>query len=188
MRDFSGTVASCRFDRLFVDDPLSWNSRLDSVAAIPERISNNISQSATGKLSPRGTAQPPPFNLSWTHYVFLLGIKDPDERSFYEIESTQQNWTVRELKREFNSGLYERLALSRDKAAIRRLAKEGQLVSQPHDLLKEPLVLEFLALVEITLSKDANIHTREYQLYLPGKDELKRKLVEWTGEHEPGNR
>ena len=231
-----------------------------------------------------------PFSLSWSHYVFLLGIKKADERSFYEIESTNQNWTLRELRSEFQSGLYERLALSRDQDGIRQLAQQGQIVSRPTDLLKEPLVLEFLglseqarfsesdleaaiihqiehflleldkgflfearqkrftfdddhffvdlvfynrllrcyvlidlkigklthqdlgqmqmyvnyfdrhvktdaeaatvgivlckkkheALVEITLPKDANIHAREYQLYLPSKEELQRKLVEWA--------
>jgi predicted nuclease of restriction endonuclease-like (RecB) superfamily len=89
-----------------------------------------------------------PFNLSWSHYVFLLGIKKADERSFHEIEAASQNWTLRELRRQFQSGLYERLALSRDKDGIRQLAKQGQIVSQPHDLLKEPLVLEFLGLSE----------------------------------------
>lgn len=58
------------------------------------------------------------FSLSWSHYVFLLGVKNPDERSFYEIEATSQSWTVRELKRQFDTSLFERLALSRDKAGI----------------------------------------------------------------------
>jgi predicted nuclease of restriction endonuclease-like (RecB) superfamily len=233
-----------------------------------------------------------PFTLSWSHYVFLLGIKKADERSFYEIEATSQNWTLRELRRQFQSGLYERLALSRDQDGIRQLAKQGQIVSQSKDLLKEPLVLEFLglseqarfseseleaaiinqiehfllelgkgflfearqkrftfdddhffvdlvfynrllrcyvlidlkigklthqdlgqmqmyvnyfdrhvktdaeaatigivlckkkheALVEVTLPKDANIHAREYQLYLPSKEELQQKLTEWAGD------
>ena len=248
-----------------------------------------IFQSLTGKSEPLPIR---PFTLSWTHYIFLLGVKDPNERNFYEIEASSQNWTVRELRRQFDSGLYERLALSRDKEGIRRLAREGQTVERPHDLLKEPLVLEFLgldersrysesdlesaiigqierfllelgkgflfearqkrftfdeehffvdlvfynrllrcyvlldlklgkvahqdlgqmqmyvnyfdrfvktteenptigivlckrknqALVEITLPKDANIHAREYQLYLPSKDELQQKLMEWIGE------
>ncbi len=231
------------------------------------------------------------FTLSWSHYVFLLGVKNSDERSFYEIEASSQSWTLRELKRQFDSSLYERLALSRDKDGIRQLAQQGQIVSQPKDLLKESLVLEFLglgeqarysesdletalinqiehfllelgkgflfearqkrftfdddhffvdlvfynrllrcyvlidlkigklthqdlgqmqmyvnyfdrhvktetesstigiilckkkheALVEITLPKDANIHAREYQLYLPSKEELQHKLQEWIG-------
>jgi predicted nuclease of restriction endonuclease-like (RecB) superfamily len=75
-----------------------------------------------------------------------MTIKDPDERSFYEIESRQADWDVRELKRQKASCLYERLALSRDKEGIRKLAKEGQVIVRPEDLLKEPLVLEFLGL------------------------------------------
>jgi predicted nuclease of restriction endonuclease-like (RecB) superfamily len=231
-----------------------------------------------------------PFSLSWSHYVFLLGIKNADERSFYEIEAISQSWALRELRRQFQSGLYERLALSRDQDGIRQLAEQGQMVSQPQDLLKEPLVLEFLGLseqarfsesdleaaiinqiehfllelgkgflfearqkrftfdddhffvdlvfynrllrcyvlidlkigklthqdlgqmqmyvnyfdryvktdtesatvgivlckkkhetlVEITLPKDTNIQAREYQLYLPGKEELQQKLAEWV--------
>jgi predicted nuclease of restriction endonuclease-like (RecB) superfamily len=263
-----------------------------------------IGQTASGQLAilqtvsgKSGAAPPRAFTLSWTHYVFLLGVKNSEERSFYEIEASAQNWTVRELKRQFDSGLYERLALSRDKEGIRRLAREGQTVGQASDLLKEPLVLEFLgldersrysesdlesaiigqierfllemgkgflfearqkrftfdedhffvdlvfynrllrcyvlidlkigkiahqdlgqmqmyvnyfdrfvktagenstigillckqknkALVEITLPKDANIHAREYQLYLPSKDELQQKLMEWMGERGGGD-
>ena len=217
-------------------------------------------------------------------------IKDPDERSFYEIESRQADWDVRELKRQKASCLYERLALSRDKEGVRKLAREGQIITRPEDLLKEPLVLEFLGLeeksgysesdlehaiigrlehfllemgkgflfearqrrftfdedhyfvdlvfynrllrcyvlidlkldklthqdlgqmqmyvnyfdreiklpdenstiglllcksakktiVELTLPKDANIHAREYSLYLPSKELLKQKLDEWS--------
>ena len=234
------------------------------------------------------------FTLSWSHYVFLIGIKNADERSFYEIEATEQNWSLRELKRQYQSGLYERLALSRDKESVRKLAKEGQVVTNPEDLLKEPYVLEFLglekkerysesdletavidkiehfllelgkgflfearqkrftfdeehffidlvfynrilrcyvlidlkigklthqdlgqmqmyvnyfdrfvkrddenpavgiilckqknkALVEITLPQEANIHAREYQLYLPDKEQLRRKLLVWVAEQE----
>ena len=233
-----------------------------------------------------------PFTLSWTHYVLLLSIKEPDERSFYEIEATNEGWSVPELKRQVASSLYERLALSRNKAGIKRLAQEGQIISKPEDILKEPLVLEFLgmdekaeysesdletaiinqierfllelgkgflfearqkrftfdedhyyvdlvfynrllrcyvlidlkldklthqdlgqmqmyvnhydrelklpeenptlgivlckrkkdAIVELTLPRDANIHAKEYKLYLPSKAELKRKLLEWGGD------
>jgi predicted nuclease of restriction endonuclease-like (RecB) superfamily len=234
------------------------------------------------------------FTLSWSHYVFLMAIKSQDERCFYEIEAAKQNWSLRELKRQYNSGLYERLALSRDKERVHKLSTEGQIVEQPEDLLKNPYVLEFLgleekerytetelesaiinklehfllelgkgflfearqkrftfneehfyvdlvfynrllrcyvlidlkigklshqdlgqmqmyvhyfdryikqesenqtigiilckqkndALVEITLPRDANIHAREYQLYLPDKEELRRKLLDWMAEQE----
>lgn len=83
-------------------------------------------------LSPPGESAPlRPFCLSWTHYIFLLSIQNPDERSFYEIESAAQDWTVRELKRQFDTSLYERLALSRDKQGIRKLAREGQIIASP---------------------------------------------------------
>jgi predicted nuclease of restriction endonuclease-like (RecB) superfamily len=251
-----------------------------------------ISQTVSGKLASSALSTDRSFTLSWSHYIFLLGVKNPEERSFYEIEATAQGWTLRELKRQFDTSLYERLALSRDKTGIRKLAQEGQIVASVNDLFKEPFVLEFLgldeqtqysesdlesailsqierfllelgkgflfdsrqkrftvdgdhffvdlvfynrllrcyvlidlklgklshqdlgqmqmyvntfdqqlktadenstigiilckqrnkALVEITLPKDANIHAHEYQLYLPSKEELQRKLIEWTTE------
>ncbi|HBU08261.1 MAG: hypothetical protein A2321_01495 [Omnitrophica WOR_2 bacterium RIFOXYB2_FULL_45_11] len=237
------------------------------------------------------------FSLSWSQYIFLIGIKVDEARSFYEIEAVNNNWTLPELTRQFNSGLYERLALSRDKEGVRKLAKEDQVIAKQEDLLKEPYVLEFLgldenakysesdlesaiidklehfllelgkgflfearqkrftfdedhffvdlvfynrllncyvlidlkigklthqnlgqmqmyvnyfdryvktkdegltigiilcskkreALVEITLPKDANIHAKEYRLYLPSKEELRRKLLDWTSGQEAGN-
>lgn len=226
--------------------------------------------------------------LSWSHYVLLLSIEDPDERSFYEIEAASEGWSIPELKRQVGSCLYERLALSRKKSEVKRLAAEGQIITRPEDILKEPYVLEFLgldekagysesglesaiinriesfllelgkgflfearqrrftfdedhffvdlvfynrllrcyvlidlklgklthqdlgqmqmyvnyydremklpdenptigivlckrkkdAIVELTLPKDANIHAKQYKLYLPSKEELKRKLLE----------
>ncbi len=83
------------------------------------------------------------FPLSWSQYVFLLCIRNNVERQFYEIEAVQNSWTLPELKRQFDASLYERLALSRDKDEVRRLALEGQIVDAPKDLLKEPYVLEF---------------------------------------------
>ncbi len=120
---------------------------------LSEKSANSeIPQTASGKLVPAQIRQTPsgksPFTLSWSHYVVLMTIKDPDERSFYEIESRQADWDVRELKRQKASCLYERLALRRDKEGIRKLAKEGQVIVRPGDLLKEPLVLEFLGLEE----------------------------------------
>lgn len=88
------------------------------------------------------------FPLGWSHYLELIQIDNSDERRFYEIEAVQNQWAVRELRRQINSSLYERLALSRDTAKIRRLAMEGQVVEQAADLVKSPLVLEFLGLDE----------------------------------------
>ncbi len=250
--------------------------------------------SAVPQPAPHSASPKPAFALGWSHYVLLMGIGDPDERAFYEIEAVESGWSIRELKRQVNAGLYERLALSRDVSGIRKLAREGQAVAIPQDLLKEPYVLEFLgldekaaysetdlesaiidklehfllelgkgflfqarqkrftfdadhffvdlvfynrllrcyvlidlkigkvthqhlgqmqmyvnyfdryvkaadehptvgiilckkkhdALVTITLPKGANIHAKEYRLYLPSKDQLRRKLVEWAEEQE----
>ena len=86
--------------------------------------------------------------LSWSHHIFLLGIKEEDKRSFYAIESQTNNWSLRELRRQFDSSLYHRLALSKDKAWILALSKQGQIIEQPHDAIKEPYILEFLGLEE----------------------------------------
>jgi len=252
----------------------------------------NKSETLSRKSSTQGYAQVmyAQFTLSWSHYVFLMSIDNRAERDFYEIEAKEQNWSTRELKRQFNSGLYERLSLSRDKKGIKKLSKKGQIIEKPQDMLKSPYVLEFLgldekaaysendlesaiidkiekfllelgkgflfearqkrftfdeehfyvdlvfynrllrcyvlidlkigklthqtlgqmqmyvnyfdhyvktqkenstigiilcrkkhdAMVEITLPKGANIHAKEYRLYLPSKEELKRKLLDWT--------
>lgn len=68
------------------------------------------------------------FSLSWSHYIQLMKIENEAERHFYEIESTQNNWSVRELTRQYNSGIYERLALSKDKEAIKQLAQKVKLL------------------------------------------------------------
>jgi len=260
---------------------------------LPEKSQSATDQSELVQISELATRKSP-FVLSWTHYVLLLTIKDPDERSFYEIEASNQGWSVPELKRQKASAVYERLALSRDKNGIRKLAAEGQIITKPEDVLREPYVLEFLgldekpgysesdlesgiidhlehfllemgrgflfearqkrftfdedhffvdlvfynrllrcyviidlkleklthqdlgqmqmyvnyfdrhvklpdenptiglllckskkdAIVELTLPEGANIHAREYQLYLPSKELLRKKLIEWTREME----
>lgn len=86
------------------------------------------------------------FTLSWSHYLVLMRIENPDERHFYEIECQQQNWSVRQLQREYASSLYERLALSRNKGEVMRLANEGQTMEKPSDVIKSPVTLEFLGL------------------------------------------
>ncbi len=260
-----------------------------------EWVTPEKGQSATDPLPMSAKAsRKSPFTLSWSHYVELLTVKDPNERSFYEIESANSGWNVRELRRQKASSLYERLALSRDKKGISELAKKGQIITKPEDLFKEPLVLEFLgleeqprysesdlesaiithlekfllelgkgflfearqkrftfdgdhyfldlvfynrllrcylvidlkldklthqdlgqmqmyvnyydrhvklaeenptiglllckekkdAVVELTLPKDSNIHAKEYQLYLPSKELLKKKLLEWSCQEE----
>ena len=238
-----------------------------------------------------------PFKLSWTHYQILMRIEDKDERDFYEKEAIRSGWNVSTLKRQYHSSLYERLALSRNKDDVLRLANEGAIPQKPEDILHTPYVLEFAgledkasyhesdlesavidkmqkfllelgkgflyeqrqkrfsfhdknfyvdlilynrllrcyvlidfkadelthqdlgqmqmyvnyydryeriegenptigillckksdeALVDLTLPKDANIYAKEYELYLPDKKTLQRKLKEWLDEEQDKN-
>lgn len=238
-----------------------------------------------------------PFKLSWTHYQVLMRIEDKDERDFYEKEAMRSGWNVSTLKRQYHSSLYERLALSRNKDDVLRLANEGAIPQKPEDILHTPYVLEFAgledkasyhesdlesavidkmqkfllelgkgflfeqrqkrftfhdknfyvdlilynrllrcyvlidfkidelthqdlgqmqmyvnyydryeriegenptigillckksdeALVDLTLPKDANIYAKEYELYLPDKKILQRKLKEWLDEEQERN-
>lgn len=86
------------------------------------------------------------FNLSWTHYFQLLKVKDEGERNFYEIEAVKNNWTVEELKRQYNTSLYERIALSKDKKGLQKLSSKGHIIQKATDALKSHYVLEFLDL------------------------------------------
>lgn len=97
------------------------------------------------------------FKLTWTHYVFLMRIDDENERSFYEIESAKNNWSVRELKRQYDSALYTRLALSRDKEGVLKLSQEGQIVEKPKDIIKDPYILEFLGLPELNQYSESEL-------------------------------
>ena len=87
-------------------------------------------------------------NLSWTHYRTLLRVDKPEARAFYEIEAIKNNWAAREMERQINSLLYERLALSRDRKGLMRLALKGHEVATPLDVFKDPVVMEFLGLPE----------------------------------------
>jgi len=88
--------------------------------------------------------------LSWSHYCELLKVEETLARSFYEQEAIQNNWSVRELKRQSNSMLFERLALSRNTKAIMKMAEKGQIIEKPEDAIKDPYILEFLNLREET--------------------------------------
>lgn len=88
------------------------------------------------------------FNLSWSHYLKLMRIDDINERKFYEIESFKNNWSVRELQRQYDSALYTRLSLSKNKEEILQLSEKGQIIEKPQDLIKDPYILEFLGLPE----------------------------------------
>lgn len=89
-----------------------------------------------------------PHNLSWTHFVELLKIDDPLERSFYAKQTALENWSSTQLIRQKKSSLFLRLASSKDKEGILKLANQGQIIEKPTDLIKEPYILDFLKIPE----------------------------------------
>ena len=84
--------------------------------------------------------------LNWYQYRLLIQIDDKDKREYYELEATNNNWTGRELERQINSGLYERLLLSNDKKAVLEVARKERIPESPSEIIKDPMVLEFLGL------------------------------------------
>jgi predicted nuclease of restriction endonuclease-like (RecB) superfamily len=122
--------------------PIRHAVRGESTGALsPLKIDNLLSNESwkPGWLNP---------NLSWTHYRTLLRVDKAEARAFYEIEALKNNWSARELERQINSLLYERLALSKDKRGLMRLATKGQEIQKPVDVFKDPVVIEFLGLPE----------------------------------------
>ena len=98
--------------------------------------------------SSKGQTSSAKFSLSWSHYIKLMRVDDKDERKFYEIEAQKNNWSVRELNRQYDSALYTRLVLSRDKDKVKELSEKGLLINKPQDAIKDPYILEFLGLPE----------------------------------------
>lgn len=100
------------------------------------------------------------FFLSWSHYLKLMRIENVDERHFYEIESVQNDWSLSELKRQYNSSLYERIALSQNKEEVSALAEEGHTIEAPADVVKDPYVLEFLGLPQLPVYSETELENR----------------------------
>ena len=128
--------------------PISGNSRKSSTLS---RISDSSQKSQT--LSAK-------FVLSWSHYVFLIRLKE-QERSFYERESIINNWSVRELKRQFNSALFERIRASKDKQGVLKdNLKKYHEPENPVDIIKDPYILEFLDLKEHSKYSETELETK----------------------------
>lgn len=108
-------------------------------------------------LSYRFAKSPISQSLTWTHYLNLMRIDNEEERSFYEIETEKNNWSVRELQRQLDSELYARLILSRDKSKVRELSEKGLIIEQPKDAVKDPYVLEFLGLPELSSYSETHL-------------------------------
>ena len=119
------------------------------------------------------------FYLSWSHYLILMRINNVEERHFYEIEAYRNGWSKDELGRQYGSSLYERLALSREKEEVMRLALEGQQIEKPDDIFKDPYVLEFTGLPEEPVYSETDLEKRlidNLQMFLL---ELGRGLLLW---------
>ena len=101
-----------------------------------------------------------PFGLSWSHYLMLMRIDDPEARGFYEKEAIQSGWSLRELSRQISSSLYERLLLSIDKKHVKSQAKNGQIIDVSSDLVKDPYVFEFLGLKDIPEYNESDLEKR----------------------------
>ncbi len=129
-----------------------------------ERIPQNNSaelgtESMDWNMLTKNTVEKLQFSISWSHYLLLCRIKNSEERAFYEIEAAQNHWNLEELQRQFDSSLYERLVLSTDKAKVKELAAHGQIIRQPKDLIKDPLILEFMGLEEKAAYSESDLET-----------------------------
>ncbi len=102
-------------------------------------------------------SQKPSHQLSWSHFVELLKIEDDSERKFYEIQTIQEKWSVPQLKRQKNTSLFHRLALSKNKEEILKLSSQGQEISKPKDILRDPYVFEFLKIPEEQLPSEQEL-------------------------------
>jgi len=129
--------------------------------------------------------------LTWTHYRLLMKVENPQARGFYEIECAENHWSTRELERQVNSLLFERLALSKDKKGLLRLAKKGQEVQKADDLIKDPYILEFVGLREESRLRETTLenalieHLKEFILEL-GKGfsfVARQKRISIEGDH-----
>ena len=98
--------------------------------------------------------------LSWSHYADLLTISDDLARSFYEKQTVNENWSLREMKRQIGSALFQRLALSKDKKGVLELAEKGQEVSAVKDAIKDPYIFEFLDLPKDSLIKERGLEKK----------------------------
>ena len=145
---YSNSAALLRILEITDSSLLSTNSQNEKAQTLSAKFKNAIPQTTNAELDYHQTLISF-FKLTWSHYSFLMRIDDEKERRFYEIESEKYNWSVRELKRQYDSALYTRLDLSRDKEGVLKLSEQGQIIEKPKDLIKDPYILEFLGLPEL---------------------------------------
>lgn len=98
--------------------------------------------------------------LSWSHYCLIIRIEDASVRNFYSVETEKEGWSVRELERQINSMLFERLALSKNKKEVLRLSKKGQMIQTPKDIIKDPYIFDFLGLEEASVFTESTLEQK----------------------------
>jgi predicted nuclease of restriction endonuclease-like (RecB) superfamily len=118
--------------------------------------SSSIHQTLSGKSKKYQTVSG---ILSWSHYTELLSITDDLARSFYEKQALKEGWSFREMKRQIDTSLFQRLALSKNKKGILALAKKGHIIKVPKDAIKSPFIFEFLG-IENTILKEKGLETK----------------------------
>lgn len=133
----------------------TYASRISSTAL----TKSSKTQSLSAKFK-NGQAVSDVFKLSWSHYLKLMRINDENERKFYEIEAYKNNWSLRELQRQYDTALYTRLALSRNKKQVLELAEKGQIIEMPKDSIKDPYILEFLGLPEQSAYSESELEQK----------------------------
>ncbi|PCJ22512.1 MAG: hypothetical protein COA97_13370 [Flavobacteriales bacterium] len=120
-------------------------------------LAYSITQTLSADSENKTQAPSANFKLSWSHYLKLMRINEENERKFYEIESAKNNWSVRELDRQYDSALYARLVLSRDKDKVKELSEKGLVIEKPKDIIKDPYVLEFIGLPEKSTYSESDL-------------------------------
>ncbi len=152
-----------KFYLIYRDEVVSENILQTEIAKLYQDVENEqndkILQTSFAKSYQSIQNQLISLKLSWAHYIILCRISNKDERRFYEIETLNNNWTYKELERQFNSSLYERLVLSRNKKKVKELSEIGQVMETPADAIKNPLVLEFLGLKEDSAYSETELET-----------------------------
>ena len=131
-----------------VEEEQNGNKRAEYGKNLIKTLSKKLTKEFGKGFSETNLEQMRKFQLSWSHYLILMRIENINARNFYEIEAIQNNWSLRELKRQVNSALYERLVLSKNKEKVKELAVKGQIIEKPQDVIKDPYILEFLGLDE----------------------------------------
>lgn len=142
------TLTKCRKFYMVYSISSTVGTKLKEIVHSGNEIKNDGQRSAN-----------PTFILPWSHYQIIMREDNPEARNFYEQEAYNQQWSKRQLQRQVGSSLYERLALSRNKDEVMRLANEGQVVEKPSDIIKNPLVLEFVGLKPDVAYSESELET-----------------------------